>query len=199
MAISMLKIRRPLGRLIFNMGIAIPGKTVFLIETAPGCLFSERIVVLEWKTFRSLKDILLRNITWYGLYYYRIYGCWNKDTARRIVLQPVWLKIGYHWYISQLATATTLLLTKYIHMFYCQLQIAVCFKICRPSFSQIWNYLTKSGWRSRYGAVWEPSPLSLSWLWRSGANKPSRWMRTIYSPPLTPLGVIGASPKSNRI
>ena len=37
MAISMLKIRRPLGRLIFNMGIAIPGKTVFLIETAP-CL-----------------------------------------------------------------------------------------------------------------------------------------------------------------
>ena len=31
----MLKIRRPLGRLIFNMGIAIPGKTVFLIETDP--------------------------------------------------------------------------------------------------------------------------------------------------------------------
>ena len=35
----MLKIRRPLGRLIFSMGIAIPGKTVFLIETAPCCLF----------------------------------------------------------------------------------------------------------------------------------------------------------------
>ena len=35
MAISMLKIRRPLGRLIFYMGIAIPGKTVFLIEMAP--------------------------------------------------------------------------------------------------------------------------------------------------------------------
>ena len=34
----MLKIRRPLGRLIFNMGIAIPGKTVFLIETAPRVL-----------------------------------------------------------------------------------------------------------------------------------------------------------------
>ena len=31
----MLKIRRPLGRRIFNIGIAIPGKTVFLIETAP--------------------------------------------------------------------------------------------------------------------------------------------------------------------
>ena len=38
MAISMIKIRRPLGRLIFNMGIAIHGKTVFLIETAP-CFF----------------------------------------------------------------------------------------------------------------------------------------------------------------
>ena len=36
----MLKIRRPLGRLIFNMGIAIPGKTVFLIETAPWTLCS---------------------------------------------------------------------------------------------------------------------------------------------------------------
>ena len=35
MAIVKLKIRRPIGRLIFNMGIAIPGKTVFLIEKAP--------------------------------------------------------------------------------------------------------------------------------------------------------------------
>ena len=41
MTISMLKIRRPLGRLIFNMGIAIPGKTVFLIETAPRFLFCD--------------------------------------------------------------------------------------------------------------------------------------------------------------
>ena len=37
----MLKIRRPLGRLILNMGITIPGKTVFLIETAPW-LFQNR-------------------------------------------------------------------------------------------------------------------------------------------------------------
>ena len=40
MAIPMLKIRRPNGRLIFNMRIAIPGKTVFFIETAPGSLFN---------------------------------------------------------------------------------------------------------------------------------------------------------------
>ena len=40
----MLKIRRPLGRLIFNMGIAIPGKTVFLIETAP-CFLSDQFIM----------------------------------------------------------------------------------------------------------------------------------------------------------
>ena len=39
----MLKIRRPLGRLIFNMGIAIPGKTVFLIETAPRIFIPEEL------------------------------------------------------------------------------------------------------------------------------------------------------------
>ena len=43
----MLKIRRPLGRLIFNMGIAIPGKTVFLIETAPRAYFPWQ--PLPWK------------------------------------------------------------------------------------------------------------------------------------------------------
>ena len=48
MAISMLKIRRPLGRLIFNMGIAIPGKTVFLIETAPRSLHAIWMLVSVW-------------------------------------------------------------------------------------------------------------------------------------------------------
>ena len=46
MVISMLKIRRPLGRLIFNMGIAIPGKTVFLIETAPRASASTMLTIL---------------------------------------------------------------------------------------------------------------------------------------------------------
>ena len=56
MAISMLKIRRPLRRLIFTMGIAIPGKTVFLIETAPGKLtchhcndhFQQKWTIVVW-------------------------------------------------------------------------------------------------------------------------------------------------------
>ena len=51
----MLKIRRPLGRLIFNMGIAIPGKTVFLIETAPRAPFQypTRRLMLRSRESRS--------------------------------------------------------------------------------------------------------------------------------------------------
>ena len=49
----MLKIRRPLGRLIFNMGIAIPGKTVFLIETAPSVRLQGRVIGLG-KAYISL-------------------------------------------------------------------------------------------------------------------------------------------------
>ena len=45
MAIPMLKIRRPTGRLIFNMGIPIPGKTVFYIETGPRSLFVSDILL----------------------------------------------------------------------------------------------------------------------------------------------------------
>ena len=73
MAISMLKIRRPLGRLIFNMGIAIPGKTVFLIETAPRwrqlveniwaiIYFSFFCSKLGWCLLPVSKDIIFMNI-----------------------------------------------------------------------------------------------------------------------------------------
>ena len=48
MGIPMLKIRRPLGRLIFNMGIAIPGKTVFLIETAPRIFKHSKSTPRSW-------------------------------------------------------------------------------------------------------------------------------------------------------
>ena len=49
----MLKIRRPLGRLIFNMEIAIPGKTVFLIVTAPWCFQPTRY----WRNDRVAGDL----------------------------------------------------------------------------------------------------------------------------------------------
>ena len=125
-------------------------------------------------------------------------GCWNKDTVRRKVLQTVYFNIGHHWYIS-LLTTTNSQLTNYMYMRECQLQIASWLKSYHSSFIQIWNYLTKSGWRSRYGVVWELSPLSLSWLWCSGASKPGRFMWTMYSLPLTLPGVIGASLESSRI
>ena len=59
MAISMLKIRRPLGRLIFNMGIAIPGKTVFLIETAPLILFFQTVLIFFDKQWIGLTSYLI--------------------------------------------------------------------------------------------------------------------------------------------
>ena len=73
----MLKIRRPLGCLIFNMGIAIPGKTVFLIETAPRslsywCCIPLRHTVNTWRNrdaiitprqeFLYILIFLLRNL-----------------------------------------------------------------------------------------------------------------------------------------
>ena len=60
----MLKIRRPLGRLIFNMGIAIPGKTVFLIETAPwlhvNLRLDFRIALLVYKAWNSQAPAFLQ-------------------------------------------------------------------------------------------------------------------------------------------
>ena len=61
MVISMLKIRRPLGRLIFNMGIAIPGKTVFLIETAPWKLIiylDEYCSLMMWSWFHLMRCVI---------------------------------------------------------------------------------------------------------------------------------------------
>ena len=48
MAIPMLKIRRPTGRLIFNMGIPIPGKTVFYIETGPWLVLCSVLFIAGW-------------------------------------------------------------------------------------------------------------------------------------------------------
>ena len=71
MAIPMLKIRRPTGRLIFNMGIPIPGKTVFYIETGPWFLsfwmlshqlFSPSVVRLTCSSFLSLTSSLFYSL-----------------------------------------------------------------------------------------------------------------------------------------
>ena len=48
------KDKTAVGRLIFNMGIAIPSKTVFLIETAPSTLLS---VTFLWTTLQSKQSV----------------------------------------------------------------------------------------------------------------------------------------------
>ena len=73
MTISMLKIRRPLGRLIFNMGIAIPGKTVFLIETAPCISPAKNIIIFgamftlpyEFEAMFLLVLFVVNHFVWY--------------------------------------------------------------------------------------------------------------------------------------
>ena len=64
MAISMLKIRRPLGRLIFNMGIAIPGKTVFLIETAPRRSLDQVTIVSKLSAHVNTNSLIDAPILW---------------------------------------------------------------------------------------------------------------------------------------
>ena len=64
----MLKIRRPLGRLIFNMGIAIPGKTVFLIETAP---WTQQIPcrIVHWQLPAEIVPTLNYMLMWFYILY----------------------------------------------------------------------------------------------------------------------------------
>ena len=91
MVISMLKIRRPLGRLIFNMGIAIPGKTVFLIETAPryqgqGQIIAFHIYCGMGCKFLSMPFIPASGRTFiYQVHYHLDYN--NDDVGR-------WVNIG---------------------------------------------------------------------------------------------------------
>ena len=94
MAISMLKIRRPLGRLIFNMGIAIPGKTVFLIETAPEQRTLNKLSQrLWWGAAISMKD------TKVIVQYVYVYLCiqdmkrYSRGYVSFITLFNTWIKI----------------------------------------------------------------------------------------------------------
>ena len=71
----MLKIRRPLGRLIFNMGIAIPGKTVFLIETAP---WAQCVNPVRFESLRKHKYVFV-------LY----------------IIHPHWIEIGIYIFSNE--------------------------------------------------------------------------------------------------
>ena len=82
----MLKIRRPLGRLIFNMGIAIPGKTVFLIETAPWCgKLKPKYIMVN----------LTNDKIFQGFY------CEGLRRAKLSMLSSISAKIEVFWFYSQ--------------------------------------------------------------------------------------------------
>ena len=91
MAISMLKIRRPLGRLIFNMGITIPCKTVFFIETAPwtcsslslqmsqhlSVLWTSADTVMTTQSYtQSRKTKIMPMVNWSTKYLHHHKLCW---------------------------------------------------------------------------------------------------------------------------
>ena len=118
----MLKIRRPLGRLIFNMGIAIPGKTVFLIETAPWrqikrCLgehFISQISSSVWNS-KYLYNLDISGflfisfvVFWWNNHYKDCVSCWKvfftqqKYTEMRyqmsdIIRRFLWHVISHPW------------------------------------------------------------------------------------------------------
>ena len=83
MAISMLKIRRPLGRLIFNMGIAIPGKTVFLIETAP------RYITLKRRTLYLVRSHYNTMVILWFCGCSLACSCYLTTKATRCILDPI--------------------------------------------------------------------------------------------------------------
>ena len=89
MAISMLKIRRPLGRLIFNMGIAIPGKTVFLIETAPRhlmkCLWHVCFQIKKLRFHRSLKFFVV-SAAWLHAYLTDSLHIYQNNTTHKMTM-----------------------------------------------------------------------------------------------------------------
>ena len=80
MEITMLKIRRPLGRLIFNMGIAIPGKTVFLIETVQGGMayYAVNWCVSRWNGRDTMDMINFFTTRPGGLTHEKVQISWNN-------------------------------------------------------------------------------------------------------------------------
>ena len=88
MAISMLKIRRPLGRLIFNMGIAIPGKTVFLIETAPRMQFPSNLNYARKDVREMGPDMKTRNRKALAIWKFPPRSLLNISSG--LYVQPFW-------------------------------------------------------------------------------------------------------------
>ena len=121
----MLKIRRSLGRLIFNMGIAIPGKTVFLIETAPWKILWYALNVLYIKanhqfilklcmTTLEIKIYLTKN--WHlhckiiNSFWNFVWQCWKFVVWIGKTCKTTWLKYldTWHYMTVQITGHTSL-------------------------------------------------------------------------------------------
>ena len=114
----MLKIRRPLGRLIFNMGIAIPGKTVFLIETAPSNL------TWTWIFFLTQQCPWLTRVVVYKKSVWIMFDKCNAATVgyvsvKHIILVNI-LRFRYcrwQWITTYPVNASPVLQTNYVRSF----------------------------------------------------------------------------------
>ena len=84
--IPMLKIRRSSDRLIFNMGIAIPGKDGLYVETGPWCLIIYNTVVHLY----SLLHIVYTGFTWN-----KAHPGWGGLNMARCLLRHIWQRL--HW------------------------------------------------------------------------------------------------------
>ena len=88
----MLKIRRPLGRLIFNMGIAIPGKTVFLIETAPWFPCHQRQWHWLWILWGIISTGYVISVLWNNRKCkYFMFAFLKRNSVRRVKLFIIYL------------------------------------------------------------------------------------------------------------
>ena len=96
----MLKIRRPLGRLIFNMGITIPGKTVFLIETAPRISWAIE-VKKSWKSWNH-NSYLDHEITWCLAYMLWIFHFLIMSRSKNVMPCSIWWEFhGIRCYVTR--------------------------------------------------------------------------------------------------
>ena len=128
----MLKIRRPLGRLIFNVGIAIPGKTVFLIETAP-CWFGSSIGAIchtetgtNWSHFED--DILISSFQKKWFVFRRVQPAISLHWFRYWDLEPK------RWHSHQL--------NQWRHIdAYMRHQVSVSHEAFKWHKSHIWKFL----------------------------------------------------------
>ena len=157
MAISMLKIRRPLGHLIFNMGIAIPGKTVFLIETAPSIpskiLTANHSFVLFLHCNDCCNSLLFISVcipiqTCISAFCHQRYQyCW-QGSLKIFLNSPGWLNMAKYYHFQCICKGNTSVLPSFTNKAsikdILQALIIMCYSSAPQSSERTWMYMTNS-------------------------------------------------------